>query len=92
MKSKFIIDIPACMLVVPLRRSRHGLSPKSEDKTLPETPGATNMIYQEDTEKERSIPTLSALNPARKKIKQRTITRWSRLYKKVYAPTGGRKE
>ena len=43
------------------------------------------MIYQENTEKEGPIPTPSSLNQARKKIKQRMITRWSRLYKKVHA-------
>ncbi|VDD87443.1 unnamed protein product [Enterobius vermicularis] len=69
-----------------------GVLPKGEDETLPETPGATDMSYQEDTEKEGPIPTILALIPVRKKIKQRMITRWSRLYKKVHTRTRGRKE
>lgn len=67
------------------------LSPEDEDKTFPEIPGATDMTYQEDTEKEGPVPTPPALNPT-KKIKQRMITRWSRLHKKVHARTGRRKE
>ncbi|VDD86863.1 unnamed protein product [Enterobius vermicularis] len=64
---------------------QRGVSPKGKNEILPDAQGTTDEDYQEDSEKKKKLaPKTSTFTPAGKKIKLETITRWSRLYKRVY--------